>query len=375
MICQPLRIGLCITDLDLGGAEQCLANLATQLDRGQFEPTVYCLGPSPRDPRRSVVPRLQSAGIPVRFLEARRARQFPWVVQRLARMLRLDRPEVLQSFLFHANLVGRVAGRLAGVPVVLSGIRVAERACRWHLWLDRWTQRLADRYVCVSRSVARFTASQACIPARKLVVIANGVDVNRFAGATAADLAEAGVARGRRVVVCVGRLARQKGCEWLIQSAPTWLGRLPECDLLLVGDGPMRPALERGVAQLGLAGRVHFAGFREDVPELLAASRLLVLPSRWEGMANALLEAMAAGLPIVASRVEGVEELLGAGTEEQTVDFGDTEALSARIVQLLRQPQRASELGAGNRARAAQQFDLPSMIRAYADLWQALAAS
>ena len=118
---------------------------------------------------------------------------------------------------------------------------------------------------------------------------------------------------GRDVVTCIGRLDRQKGLDWLLETAAIWLPQLPRCDLLLVGQGPERRKLEAQCRGLGIGDRVHFAGWRPDVAEILAASRLLVLPSAWEGMPNVVLEAMAAGLPVVATDVEGVRELLGAG--------------------------------------------------------------
>ena len=123
------------------------------------------------------------------------------------------------------------------------------------------------------------------------------------------------------MVTFVGRLEKQKGVNWLIESAPLWLAELPDCHLLLVGDGPMRATLESAAAASGLGERIHFAGWRADVPEILAASDLLVLPSAWEGMPNVVLEAMASRRPVVATDVEGVRELLGPGADLQTVPY------------------------------------------------------
>ena len=115
--------------------------------------------------------------------------------------------------------------------------------------------------------------------------------------------------------------------QWLIETAPAWLERLPNCDLLVVGEGPLRRPLEATCQAKGIAGRVHFAGWRTDVPEILAATDLLVLPSAWEGMPNVVLEAMASRRPVVASDVEGVRELLGAAAPQQTVRYGDAQDL------------------------------------------------
>lgn len=363
---------MCITDLDLGGAERCLAQLAARAGRGRFEPVVLCLGPRPQRAERSCVPILEAAGVETHFLNARRYWQFPRVVRTLAGLLRQPGADLLQTFLFHANLAGRLAAREAGVPAVVSGIRVAERASRWHLWLDRWTHPYVDRYACVSKAAADFTASRGRIPAEKLVVIPNGIDAAQYPAAHPANPADLGVSPGRRIVVFVGRLHEQKGAEWLIETAPGWLGRLPDCDLVLVGEGPLRPALELLALRLGIAGRVHFTGFRTDVPAILRASGLLVLPSRWEGMPNALLEAMASGLPVVATRAEGVVELLGPAAGEQTVAFGESQGFAERVVALMSDPDRAMRLGAANRARAEESFSVSAMVGAYEKLWDSL---
>ena len=371
---QPIPLALCITDLDLGGAERQLAELAARLDRDRFRPVVYCLGPRPQQEDASCVPLIERAGVECHCLGGRTARHFPAVTARLTALLRSQRPAILQSFLFHANLLGRLAARRAGVSHVVSGLRVAQRRQRWHLWLDRLTQAKVDRYVCVSQAVADFAHREARLPAEKLVVIPNGIDPGCYPAALPADLTAMGVPAGARVVVCVGRLSPQKGHAWLLESAPRWLGNLPDCHLLLVGDGPDRAGLERLVREAGLQRQVHFAGFRVDVPGILVASTVFVLPSLWEGMPNAVLEAMASRLPVVATDVEGVGELLGPLAGEQVVPRGDGSALAARLEAILRDRSLARSLGEQNRARVECCFSINATCRAYERLWDSLLA-
>ncbi len=172
----------------------------------------------------------------------------------------------------------------------------------------------------------------------------------------------------------VGRLDRQKGLFWLLASATVWLPRSPQCDLLLVGEGPERRQLEDQCRKLGIAGRVHFAGWRPDIAEILAHSRLLVLPSAWEGMPNAVLEAMAARLPVVATDVEGVRELLGPADGEQIVPLGDTAVLADKLTCLLNHAEIAAEIGARNRRRVEENFSLSGMVAAYEKLWESVLA-
>ncbi|MEN6557266.1 MAG: glycosyltransferase [Thermoguttaceae bacterium] len=371
----PIPIALCITELDLGGAERCLTELAVRMDRRRFTPTVYCLGPQPTDAQNSCLPRLEAAGVPTYCLGGHAPWQFPAIVRRLKRLLLSKKPQIAQTFLFHANVVGRIASRRAGVPIVVSGIRVAEHQAAWHLWLDRWTESWADRYVCVSQSVADFSSTRGGIPAEKLVVIPNGVDPDVFPAKTPVDLATLGIAPGRRLATFIGRLEPQKGVDWLLNTAKTWLSQLPDCDLLVVGEGPLRPKLEAICRNLRLTDRVHLVGRRTDVPAILAASQLLVLPSRWEGMPNVVLEAMASSLPVVATQVEGVAELLGPLSDRQLVAQGDSQAWTARIADFLLHPDVAAAVGQENRRRVEQNFTISRIVAAYEDLWQRLAES
>jgi glycosyltransferase involved in cell wall biosynthesis len=366
-----IRIALCITDLEVGGAERCLAELAARLDRLRFEPVVYSLAPPPAEDRRQCVARIEGAGVPIVHLGARSAWSFLPTLAELRRQLAAQRPQLIQTFLFHANVLGRMAARRAGVSRVVCGVRVAEQRSRWHLWGDWATRRLVDRYVCVSQAVARFAQTEGGLPESQLVVIPNGIDVDQYP-APSVSLADLGIPAARGVVTYVGRLDRQKDVLWLLQAAPRFLAEAAGIHLLIVGTGPEEDELRRFAGQMGLGDRVHFTGFRSDVPAILGASRLLVLPSRWEGMPNVVLEAMASRLPVVASDVEGVRELLGEAAEAQVVRHGDSGDLGSKIVRLLNDRDLAAELGQANRLRAEEAFSVDRMVGEYETLWMSL---
>ena len=239
--------------------------------------------------------------------------------------------------------------------------------------IERRTSARADKIVCVSRSVAEYCAARLRVATDKLVVIPNGIEVEAYTDLQPADLGEFGLSPGRRAIVFVGRLHCQKGLDWLLSFAPRLFEQLPEHDLLLVGDGPERARLESLVRSQGLTRRVHFAGWSPHVPQILRASELLILPSRWEGMPNVLLEAMAAALPVVSTRVQGVEELLGPLAEEQSVAFGDADAFLDRLRRLAGNRQFAAGLGRQNRERVERQFSRQAMLRAYEELYASLA--
>ncbi len=366
----PLRIAFCITELDVGGAERCLTELVTRIDRQRFAPTVYVLAAAPRDENRGLLTRLEAAAVDVRFLGGRTPRDAPHVLKRLAGHLKRQRPALIHSFLFHANLLSRIAARWVGVPKVVCGIRVAERGSRWHIWADRYTSRWVDQYVCVSQSVADFSHRVARLPQEKLMVIGNGVDIARFRHAAAIDPQSLGIPAGRRLLLHVGRLDAQKRVDWLLRLAPRLLDRLPEHNLVLAGRGPQYESLQRLARELKIDHRVHFLGFRTDVPGLLAAADVLLLASAWEGMPNAVLEAMAAGLPVVATRVEGIEELLGPLAPEQSVPPHDAEAFVNHAAAIVIDEQKRRRLGSENQRRAETLFSIDVMVRQHERLYE-----
>jgi glycosyltransferase involved in cell wall biosynthesis len=370
---SPLRLALVITELEVGGAEQCLVRLACGLDRAQFEPVVFCLGPLPPAGRDQLVRALAGADVEVHSLGARSLWHFPWAVRGLTRLLRRQQPEIVQTFLFHANVVGTLAARRAGVPHVLLGVRVADPS-RWRGMLERASAARAAGVVCVSQAAADECRTRHKFPAGKLIVIPNGIDAEAVARTPPADLCGAGLPLGRRAITFVGRLDAQKGTDWLVRDvAPAILGKLPRHDLLLVGDGPQRPQLARLAREGGYGQRIHFALWRADALALMAASDLIVLPSRYEGMPNAVLEAMALARAVVATRAEGVCELLGPAAEQQTAAFGDTAGFASRVVGLIEDERRREQAGRENQRRAREQFSLATMIESYARLYRGLA--
>ncbi|SFJ31674.1 glycosyltransferase [Planctomicrobium piriforme] len=297
------RIAFCITDLDPGGAEKALFQIVTRLDRRHWEPRVYCLGPE-----AELAPKLRDQGIVTLCYGAKSWRSlgvFPWLISELE----LFRPSLLQCFLFHANLVGRITGRAAGVPVILAGHRVAEREKQWHLWLERLTKRCVDHHVCVSQGVADHLVRHARIPPAALTVISNGVEIPPPAEFPVNLQAEFGFSPLSPVILAVGRLHPQKDFLTLLEAFARVRERRPEVRLLIVGEGPQRADLEARAWQLGLGDTVQFAGYRADVSELMRQASVLAVTSRWEGMSNVILEALAVGLPVVATPVEGVAEL------------------------------------------------------------------
>lgn len=372
------RIVLIITELYVGGAEKCLVKLARNLFAHQFEPIVYSLAARPEPGRDQLCDELEQTGILVRYLGSRSIFASPVVFLRLLCALRRDRPALVQSFLFHANVLSVLACRLGRIGPVVTGVRVADprRWRRVEAWLTPWTARVA----CVSESVARFVRSQG-FPAEKLIVIPNAIEAEQICrddpahtpvtdGQIAAPRSRVVPGEERCKVIFVGRLDHQKGIDLLIRAWQQLAASFPDHDLMLVGEGPQRTKIEQQVASLGLSHRVSLLGWRPDVPELLRRSELFVLPSRWEGMPNALLEAMAQGLPVVATNVEGVREVLGDAGGAQLVPAESVEALANQIARILAAPALARQLGEQNQRRVASQFSVSRMVDGYVGVYR-----
>ena len=363
------RLAFVITELEPGGAERCLVELATRLDRRQYSPVVYSLASEPTGDRQQLVAKLAAATIPIRFLGVQRTTEYPHAVRMLKKHFQEQSPDLVQTLLFHANIVGCRAALGAAVQHVVTGIRVADPRW-WRSTLERLATAQADRFVCVSQSVSEFCRRRG-FSSEKLVVIPNGVDLSRWEAAEPASWSSLGIPAARKIVLYVGRLDRQKGLDGLFGQLGSLFKALPDHDLVLVGAGPDRAALERQAHARGVANRVHFLGWRQDVPALLAASELLLLPSRWEGMPNVILEAMAAGKPVVATQSEGTVELLGLAALDQTVPVEDWNGMHEQIKTIVLKPRLAAELGEKNRLRAAQ-FSLDVMAQRYSRLYGTL---
>jgi glycosyltransferase involved in cell wall biosynthesis len=370
---SPPVVALLITQLDPGGAERALTKLALGLDRQRFTPLVISIRPRPRGDQALLVEQLEQAGIRVEFLNARSKLQFPLALIRLRGILRSSGARLVQSFLFHANVLAALGAKWAGIPAV-AGVRVADPS-RSRQIAEGLLAGLFARYVCVSQSVANFCQQKCGVPAEKITVIPNGVDVAAIDAARPVELASLGIASDRRLWISVGRLDKQKGHGWLLPILKRVFAQLPQHDLLLVGDGPEREALQRQARDLGLASRIHFLGWRSDVSALLKASELFLLPSRWEGMPNALLEAMAAGLPVVAMLVEGVAEILGPLSDEQGVVPGLASGFEEKLLSLAASASSRSSLGRANQDRVLHEFSLASAVQAYEQIYITLMKS
>lgn len=309
--------------------------------------------------------RLREAGVPVVVLGPMGVGA-PRSVARIAARVPHD---VLHLHGSRAGLAGTLASRLRLLdrlhPIVytahaFSFRRGAPRVFRWAFArTERFTCSTAGAVICLTHADVR-AAQQAGVTARRFVVIPNGLDASRFrAAADRRD--EFGIPRGAPVAGLIARLVPQKDPLRFVEVADAVSRAVPEARFLLVGDGPLRGAVEAAVRDRGLDGRVTLTGFRADVPELLATMDVFVLTSAWEGLPFAVLEAMAAQRPVIVSDLPGIDEVLEHGRTGLIVNGREPLAIALAVQGLLRDPARRREMGQAGRARVEQRFTIARM--------------
>ena len=369
------RLDWLITQLRIaGGAEHFVRLSAPRLRAAGWDLRVITLVSG-----GELVDELRAEGVPVLELGAR-GRLDLGLLPRLLAAWRADRPRLVHTHLYHAGLLGRGAARWLGLsPVVVHQHGLEQARSRPRSALDRLLSPLASGYVASCEAVRERLAGREGVPPGKILRIYNGVDPQAFMtreqvspGEARAFQAEFNLQPGTVRLACAGRLAPEKGQALLLEA----LARLPELPLqaVLFGEGPLREALERRCAALGLGGRVIFAGARRDLRRWLPHFDLFALPSAWEGLSMALLEAMACGLPAAATRVGGSPEAVLDGETGFLTPPGDAQALARALERLAQDPALRRELGAAGRRRVEAVFNLEGTLQALEALYSELLA-
>ncbi len=342
-----MRIDLVITELDTGGAEKCCAEMALFLQKRGHRVRIIALGPRPQPLKDALIDWLDSQEIETIFLGGMGWWLLPSVVSKLTRLLRSDKPDLVQSFLWHANALSAWVAPSLGIPV-FSGVRVAEPRTSRHR-IDRWVTARSTKTICVSQGVADWCIKTEKMDASKLVIITNGISINETKQSINPNTHS--VPANAKILLFVGRLEHQKGIDILVQHGGKLLAELPDHHMVLIGIGSMRPQLDRFAEQPAVHGRVHCLGQRNDVRAWMSRSELLLLPTRYEGMPNVILEAMADGLPVVSNRVEGIAELLGEELESQSSPKDNWEEFFEKAVTLAKSKELRIAIGQANHDR------------------------
>jgi glycosyltransferase involved in cell wall biosynthesis len=356
----------------MGGCEQVLLSLVANLDRGHWNPIVFHRESTGIAPLLNSLERLEVPCFPVPRIHRR---NLFIGLRHFISQLRETSPDV---FHVHLNwpLACRhelVAARLAGVPAIVATAHLCSglEGVRFGCLKQAVQVRTIDKYIAVSGNVKEWLCRDLQVAGSKVQVVRNGVSVGLPASGRSSAVSDTHAAgRERSIVLTTARLHRGKGINYLLQAAKL----VPEALFVIAGDGPDRNELERHANELGVAGQVQFLGYREDIPELLAASDLFVLPSLYEALGLSVIEAMAAAKPVVASAVGGLKESVVDGVTGLLVPPKDPESLAAAIRRVLSDHTLATSFGEAGRTRAIQFFSAEAMVSGVTQVYDELLA-
>jgi glycosyltransferase involved in cell wall biosynthesis len=357
---KKIRVLQIITRLAVRGAPRHVIDLAERLDSERFD--VSILTGTPEEDEGNLVEEARGRGIRVDVIVEMRRAVRPLadllVLLKIYRFIKRGGYDIVHTHISKAGILGRAAARLAGVPAVVHTYHgpVRELQSRILRRAERWAARRTDVLIAVSEGVVDHQLSQGIGESEQYQVLPNGIDLKRFHGVANGSIRDE-LGTGP-VIGTVGSLTPEKGTEDLISAAASLRERFTGLCLCIVGDGRERPALEAQVEQMGLSGHVVFAGNVSDVRQWLAAFDLFVLPSRSEGMSRALVEAMAAGCPVIATTVGDAPRLLVA---EQLVPPANVADLAGAIAGLLSNDGKRQRSSDRSRKIAAR-YDLASMV-------------
>jgi glycosyltransferase involved in cell wall biosynthesis len=370
----PIPLLQFLTSFAFGGTERQVITLMRGLDRSRFEPRFACL-------KRwgQFLGEIEQQRIPVSEYRITNLYR-PGTLWQMIRFALDMRPsiQIVHSYNFYGNVFAVPAARLAGVPVVIASIRdLGMDITPAKMFLHKLVCRLADRIVVNAEAIREWLIAQG-MQAEKITVIRNGIDLSRFgkpANGTGVRL-ELGLPEQAPVVLLLGRLTPQKGIETFLESATIVNKRCPDAHFVVVGDlfdsardntsecdVSYRDSLMERARQLGLGARVLFTGYRSDIPDLLAQATLSVSASHSEGLSNALMESMAAGVPVVATCVGGSPEVVGEdGIAGLLVPTHDAPALAQAMCTLLEDAELANRMGQAARSRVTELFSIERMV-------------
>jgi len=392
MKAKELRVMQIVSNLDVGGAQEVVRTLAENLAKGGCVSVVCTFkdGPLRKD--------IESLGIPVEILPERKysilslpsyIKEIRGYRQALKEIIRKYQIDIIQTHILRSMdfLVLSLKSR-KGPKIFwtfhnsLFDLREDHlNKFQWLLLPKRWSHHLlyrigsqrVDGIVAVSQDVrTAILDTMRGIPEQKISIICNCVDVHRYKEGFDRDeiREQLGFEPHHQVGVVVATFKRQKGHQFLIDAAARLNSKFPDFHILFVGDGELREQLKNQVKDLHLENRIHFLGTRKDVPAILSASDLFILPSLWEGLPMALIEAMASELPVVATDVSGTKQVMVDGTTGVLVQPGDSAQLVSAIERVLSNPSAAKAMGEASRKRVERLFSAQKQAKEYIDLYQ-----
>ena len=368
---KRIKILYLITGLKTGGAEIVLYNLVKNINKKKIETVVVSIIPI-----AEIGKKIQNSGIRVLSLNAK-FKYNPFIFFKLISILKKEKPQILHSFLFHSILLGRIVGRICKVPIIISSIHSEYIGGFLRNRLLQITDSLDDVVTIVSQKASETMLKSKTASANKLLVIYNGIDLNKFIfqdKKTREEIRkELNLKKDDKVLISIGRLFKAKGYPYLIEAIKILKSKYPDIKLLIIGEGEEKNKLETQIRGLNLEKNIFLLGRKENVSNYLNASDIFVLASLWEGFGLAIVEAMACGLPVITTNVGGIPEIIKDKISGLLVNPKDFKILAQKIDYLLNLDADSKERFAlKGRKIVEQKFPLEKMMTKYEELYYKL---
>jgi len=366
---QNLKILHIISKLPIGGVENQLLLVLKNYNREKFQPFVCSLSD-----KGEIGKEIEKIGIKVFALNKLKHTFDSSIIKDICNIIKIEKIQIVRTHQYHANFYGRIAAKKSKVPCIVASVHnVYTRDKKLHRRIiNRFLARFTDKIIAVSEEVKRDILKYDKIPEDKVQVIYNGVDQNAFNESFDKEQVKKklGINPDFPVIGTVGRLTEQKGHIYLLQAISKLKNKFPDIKVLIVGDGPLMEELKSYANSAGLSNNVIFTGFRRDIPALLAVMDIFVFPSLWEGLPNALIEAMAAGKAIIATKLPQIREVLDSDELGILVPPKDINAISESITFLLKNREIAKNMGILVRNKAFSCFNIKNTVKLYEELFE-----
>jgi len=368
-----------IDNLTFGGGERVFSQVIRGLNKERFGVFVAS------SPGGKFEKKLTEVGMKIEPIDMT-SRYNLGTISQLKRIIKTKDVQIVHSQGARADFFARIAARIANAPITISsmamlveGYDVGILRKNLYVLIDRWTERWVDKFIVLSEALRQALIERHKIPEEKVVKIYNGIELDEYnPGLKEARSEKLEVRRGFRlendvpVIGAIGRLVWQKGFEYLIRAIPKVTEVFPETRFLIVGEGPLKDKLKVKGEKLKVADSIIFTGFRSDIKQILTSIDLLVMPSLLEGLPMALLEGMAMAKPIVATKIEGITEVLEDGKTGLLVPPKNTDALAGAIIQILNNKTKSNLLGQNARKMVEEKFSVEKMVEQIEWLYEGL---
>ena len=358
------RIIHIITELDVGGTEKQLLLMLPELQRTHDQEIICLMG------RGEIGKRLEKKGIPVHYIDGTSNADVR-ILLRLWKLLRNRKPDVVITYLIYADIVGRITAAFAGIKIVIESHRSALFGSAWWHQVDRFTRFLVSHYVCQTEATKQLLHQTPRIPLHSITVIPNAVQVG--SGSSHSSIREElHIPSTDIVIACVANLKPEKDIPLLLESFESLYSSHTTIHLLLVGEGPKRNALLNQIERYSSKRNIHVLGLRNDVPQILSESDIFVLPTQIEGMSNALLEALAIGIPCITTDIPANKELISPNQTGILFPVGNMQALLKALKNLIDNPTYRRELCAAGKEYVQLHHGISTVTQKWNSLIQTL---